>query len=96
LIKEAKKCGADAVKFQAYTPDSITVDAIINIFASSIRMGRSDPLSTLQKGYTPLDWFKKLNVLLMKKGSVFLPRRLIKIPLIFRGDQGCGPQDRFL
>lgn len=29
LIKEARKFGADAVKFQAYTPDTLT----INIFA---------------------------------------------------------------
>lgn len=29
LIKAAKECGADAVKFQAYTPDTLT----INIFA---------------------------------------------------------------
>ena len=29
LIKQAKECGADAVKFQAYTPDTLT----INIFA---------------------------------------------------------------
>ena len=29
LIKEARKSGADAVKFQAYTPDTLT----INIFA---------------------------------------------------------------
>ena len=27
LIREAKECGADAVKFQAYTPDTLTINA---------------------------------------------------------------------
>ena len=27
LVKKAKECGADAVKFQAYTPDTLTIDA---------------------------------------------------------------------
>ena len=26
MIKKAKECGADAVKFQAYTPDTMTID----------------------------------------------------------------------
>ncbi|MBI3307885.1 MAG: N-acetylneuraminate synthase family protein [Candidatus Melainabacteria bacterium] len=26
MIKTAKKCGADAVKFQTYTPDTLTID----------------------------------------------------------------------
>ena len=27
LIKKVKECGVDAVKFQTYTPDTLTIDA---------------------------------------------------------------------
>jgi len=29
LIETAKECGADAVKFQAYTPDTLTINRIV-------------------------------------------------------------------
>jgi len=43
MIKSAKDCGCDAVKFQAYLPEHITLDEKL--------------LKTYDKYKTPLDWF---------------------------------------
>ena len=32
IIREAKKCGADCVKIQTYTPDTLTINCIISTF----------------------------------------------------------------
>ena len=32
MIKKAKGCGANAVKFQAYTPDTLTIDSNESVF----------------------------------------------------------------
>ncbi len=61
LIKEAKRCGADAVKFQAYTPDSITVDVDNKYFRiQHAQWGGQTLYQLYQKAFTPLDWFAKL------------------------------------
>lgn len=59
LIKKAKECSADAVKFQAYTPDTITLN--INNKYFRIKHPKWQTLYDLYKtAYTPWDWFKKL------------------------------------
>lgn len=61
LIKEAKKCGADAVKFQAYTPDSITVNCDNKYFRiKHPEWGGQTLYQLYEKAYMPLHWFKKL------------------------------------
>lgn len=62
ILKSAKDCGADAVKIQTYTPDSITIDCDNQYF----RIGKG----TLWEGrklyelygeaYTPWEWQPKL------------------------------------
>lgn len=63
ILKEAKKCGADAVKLQTYTPDTITLDCSRSWF--QITQGTIWDGTTLHKlyetAYTPWEWQPKLN-----------------------------------
>lgn len=62
LIKAAKKAGADAVKLQTYTPDTITIDCenvYFKINEGTLWDGKT--LYELYKeAYTPWEWFPKL------------------------------------
>jgi N-acetylneuraminate synthase len=62
LIKEAKACGADAVKLQTYTPDTITIDCKGEYFRvgdDTIWAGRN--LHDLYgEAYTPWEWQPRL------------------------------------
>lgn len=61
-IKKAKECGADAIKFQTYTPDTITIDCDNEYF--KIKQGTIWDGMTLyklyQKAYTPWSWQSEL------------------------------------
>lgn len=62
LIHEAKKAGANAVKFQTYTPDTLTLNCDNEYF--KIKGGTIWDGKTLyelyNEAYTPWDWFKIL------------------------------------
>lgn len=61
LIEIAKWSGADAVKFQAYTPDTITLDCNKPDFIIQDGLWKGRTLYDLyKKAYTPFDWFPKL------------------------------------
>jgi len=61
LIKKAKKCGADAVKFQAYTPDTLTINADNKYFQiKHPEWGGQTLYQLYKKAYTPWSWLKKL------------------------------------
>lgn len=61
LIKEAKACGADAVKFQAYTPDTLTIDIDNKYFRiNHPKWGGQTLYQLYKKAYMPWHWFKKL------------------------------------
>jgi len=61
LIRKAKESGADAVKFQAYSPDTMTFDADNRYFVIKHHKWGGQTLYQLyQKAYTPWHWFKKL------------------------------------
>ena len=61
-IKAAKECGADAVKLQTYTPDTITIDCDNEFF--QIKQGTIWDGTTLyelyKSAYTPWEWQPKL------------------------------------
>lgn len=61
-IKAIKKAGADAVKLQTYTPDTLTIDVDNEYF--QIKQGTPWDGKTLyqlyQKAYTPWEWQPKL------------------------------------
>lgn len=61
LIEIAKWAGADAVKFQAYTPDTITLDCRKPDFIIQEGLWKGRTLYDLYKEtYTPFEWFPKL------------------------------------
>ncbi|MCH3964317.1 MAG: pseudaminic acid synthase [Clostridium sp.] len=72
LIKEAKKAGADAVKLQTYTPDTITLDCDNQYF--QIKQGTIWDGTTLyklyQKAYTPWDWQPRLKRIAEEEGLI--------------------------
>ncbi len=61
-IRVAKECGADAIKLQTYTPDTITIDCDNEYF--QIKQGTIWDGTTLyklyQQAYTPWEWQPKL------------------------------------
>jgi pseudaminic acid synthase len=73
LIKKARECGADAVKFQAYTPDTLTINADNKYFRIKHPKWRGQTLYELyKKAYTPWEWFKKLKKTADDIGITFL------------------------
>jgi len=73
LVKAAKKCGADAVKFQAYTPETMTIDCKSKYFQLNHPKWGGQTLYDLYKtAYTPWEWFGELKKLADELGIMFL------------------------
>lgn len=72
IIKEAKKAGADAIKLQTYTPDTITIDCDNECF--QIKQDTIWDGTTLHKlyqtAYTPWDWQPKLKKIAEEEGII--------------------------
>ena len=72
-IKAAKEAGADAIKLQTYTADTITIDCANEYF--QIKQGGKWDGQTLhqlyQKAYTPWDWQPKLKKIAEELGLLF-------------------------
>lgn len=72
IIKAAKEAGADAIKLQTYTPDTITIDCDNEYF--QITQGTIWDGTTLhklyQEAYTPWDWQPKLKEIAEKEGLI--------------------------
>lgn len=71
-IIAAKKCGADAVKLQTYTPDTMTIkcnseDFVIN---SGTLWDNQTLYELYQKAYTPWEWHKKLFNIARREGII--------------------------
>lgn len=61
IIKLAKSCGADAVKLQSYTPDTITLDVNHGEFLIEDGPWKGQSLYELYKSaFMPWEWHKKL------------------------------------
>jgi len=73
IIKKAKWAGADAIKLQTYTPDTITLDCDNEYF--QIKQGTIWDGTILhklyQKAYTPWEWQPKLKKIAEKEGLIF-------------------------
>ncbi|MPQ32548.1 pseudaminic acid synthase [Clostridium estertheticum] len=72
IIKAVKDAGADAIKLQTYTPDTITIDCNNKYF--QITQGTIWDGTTLhklyQQAYTPWDWQPKLKKIAEKEGLI--------------------------
>lgn len=73
LIKAAKEAGADAIKLQTYTPDTITIDCDNEYF--QIKQGTIWDGKTLyqlyKEAYTPWEWQPKLKEIAEDLGLIF-------------------------
>jgi len=61
IVDMAKKSGADAVKMQTYTPDTLTIDSDLPDFQLTDGLWAGQSLYQLyQQAYTPWDWHKPI------------------------------------
>src|SRR5271157_1236801 len=69
LIVAAKEAGADAVKLQTYTPDTITIDCDSDYFRIKGTIWEGRGLHELYgEAYTPWEWQPKLKVIANELG----------------------------
>ena len=72
LIKAAKDSGADAIKLQTYTPDTITLDVDTPPFRIEGTIWNGQTLHSLYaKAYTPWEWFPRLQKIAKDEGLDF-------------------------
>jgi len=73
LVRTAKECGADAVKIQTYTADTITLDCDNEYF--QVKHGTMWDGTTLHKlyseAYTPWEWHRPIQEAVEREGMVF-------------------------
>jgi len=87
LIKEAKRCGANAVKFQCYTPDTLTINCDNKYFKIKHQKWGGQTLYQLyQKAYTPWHWFKELKKIAEDLGLIFFATSFDKKSVDFLED----------
>ncbi len=61
IIREAKRCGADCIKIQTYTPDTLTIDCHNKYFQVENGTWEGENLYSLySKAYTPWEWQQEL------------------------------------
>lgn len=73
IVEEACKAGADAIKLQTYTPDTMTIDCDNKWFqvGGTNKEWRGQTLYSLyKKAYTPWDWQPKLQKIAKKYGVI--------------------------
>lgn len=84
LIKKAKECGVDAVKFQTYTPDTLTIDVDNRHFRiHHPEWGGQTLYQIYKKAYTPWKWFKKLKKVADDLGIMFFSTAFDKTSVDF-------------
>ncbi|MFA6308336.1 MAG: pseudaminic acid synthase [Clostridia bacterium] len=61
IIRKAKECGADCIKIQTYTPDTLTIDCNNEYFTIRNGIWKGETLYSLYgKAYTPWEWHVEL------------------------------------
>ncbi len=61
IIRKAKECGADCIKIQTYTPDTLTIDCDNEYFKINDGTWEGENLYSLYgKAYTPWEWQAEL------------------------------------
>ena len=72
LIRKAKECGADAVKFQTYTPDTLTINCRRKEFIiKHPEWGGQSLYDLYQQAYAPWGWFEKLKKVADEENIIF-------------------------
>ena len=72
IIHAAREAGADCIKIQTYTPDTLTIDCDNKYFQISDGTWNGENLYRLyQKAFTPWEWQKELKEEAQKTGIDF-------------------------
>lgn len=72
IISAAAESGADAIKIQTYTPDTITIDCDADIFKAQSKIWEGMTLYKLyQTAYTPWEWQNELRDYALELGLDF-------------------------
>ncbi len=88
-IEAAKKAGADAIKLQTYTPDTITIDADNRYFKlNHPKWGGQTLYQLYGKAYTPWNWFKRLKKAADNLGILFFSTAFDKTAVDFLEEIG--------
>lgn len=91
IIHAAKNSGADCVKIQTYTPDTMTIDSDKEYFKINEGTWKGENLYKLyQKAYTPWEWQKRLKEETEKVGLDFLSTPFDKSSVDFLEDLGVN------
>jgi len=91
LIRKAKEAGVDAVKFQAYTPDTLTIDMNNKYFRIRHPQWGGQTLYQLyKKAYTPWNWFKRLKKVADDLGLIFFATAFDKNSVDFLEELGVS------
>ncbi len=73
IVRVAKESGADCIKIQTYTPDTMTIDCDNEYFSISKGTWEGENLYKLyQKAYTPWEWQADIKAEAEKIGLDFL------------------------
>lgn len=91
MVKKAAECGADAIKFQTYTPDTLTIDSKEACFRIKGTKWAGQTLYELYgKAYTPWEWFRDLKKAADDEGIVFFSTAYDKSSVDFLEGLGVG------
>ncbi len=91
IIRAAKECGADCVKIQTYTPDTLTIDCSNEYFQVKNGTWEGENLYGLYgKAYTPWEWQEQLKAEAQKVGIDFLSTPFDKSAVDFLEDLGLA------
>ncbi|MCF7878921.1 MAG: pseudaminic acid synthase [Candidatus Omnitrophica bacterium] len=72
MVKTAKECGADAVKFQCFKPETLTLNCDNKYFqVEHPQWGGQTLYELYKKAYTPWEWFPKLKEVAEKEDILF-------------------------
>lgn len=89
IIYAAKESGADCIKIQTYTPDTITIDCNNKYFNINSGIWNGENLYSLyKKAYTPWEWQEDLKKEAIKVGIDFLSTPFDKTSVDFLEDIG--------
>lgn len=91
IIREAKRCGADCIKIQTYTPDTLTIDCHNQYFRVENGTWEGENLYSLYgKAYTPWEWQEELKKEAERVGIDFLSTPFDKTSVDFLENMGMS------
>lgn len=91
IVWKAKECGADCIKIQTYTPDTLTIDCHNSYFEIENGTWKGENLYSLYgKAYTPWEWQGAIKEEADRAGIDFLSTPFDKTAVDFLENLGVG------